>query len=164
TLRQAIIEANANPGPDFIEFAISGAGTHTINLLSPLPAITSPLTIFGYSQGDASANTNPTTLGLNAVIRIVLDGSTAGVGANGPAGVILQGGATGNIIGGSADSARNVISGNNGGGVSNTGSSSTNNQVMGNFIGTDVTGTGGLGNTGGGGVGIDDGATNNTVG
>ena len=34
TLRQAILESNANPGPDTINFNIGPAGVHTINLAS----------------------------------------------------------------------------------------------------------------------------------
>lgn len=36
SLRQAILDANASPGLDDINFDIPGAGPHTINLLSPL--------------------------------------------------------------------------------------------------------------------------------
>src|SRR5262249_31174143 len=52
SLRQAITDANARPNgtvPDRILFAITGAGVHTIALRSPLPAITEPLAIDGYS-------------------------------------------------------------------------------------------------------------------
>src|SRR5688572_30184790 len=40
SLRQAILDANANPGTDTILFSIPGAGPHTIALLSALPDIT----------------------------------------------------------------------------------------------------------------------------
>ncbi|AUX69730.1 hypothetical protein CHX26_09660 [Porphyrobacter sp. HT-58-2] len=40
SLRDAILLANHNPGPDTIAFAIPGAGPHTITLTSPLPDIT----------------------------------------------------------------------------------------------------------------------------
>jgi len=40
SLRQAILNANANPGPDQITFAIPGGGLHTITPPSPLPTIT----------------------------------------------------------------------------------------------------------------------------
>jgi uncharacterized repeat protein (TIGR01451 family)/CSLREA domain-containing protein len=46
-----------------------------------------------------------------------------------------------NIVGGAESGARNVISGNSGKGVSILISDSTGNQVVGNFIGTDITGT-----------------------
>src|SRR5205814_5725954 len=45
SLRQAILDANASPGPDTISFAISGAGMHTIALLSPLPFVSDPAVI-----------------------------------------------------------------------------------------------------------------------
>src|SRR5262249_46505187 len=44
-----ILNANANAGPDTITFAI-GTGAQTINLLSPLPAITDRVTIDGTTQ------------------------------------------------------------------------------------------------------------------
>ncbi|MFC1530229.1 CSLREA domain-containing protein [Gemmatimonadota bacterium] len=53
-----------------------------------------------------------------------------------------------NVIGGSEFSARNVISGNDGAGIRFDGSAATGNMVLGNFIGTDITGSVGLGNTG----------------
>jgi hypothetical protein len=49
-------------------------------------------------------------------------------------------------IGGTAESARNLISGNTGAAVSLSGSVGTGNTVQGNFIGTDVTGMAPLGN------------------
>jgi CSLREA domain-containing protein len=71
-------------------------------------------------------------------------------------------GASGNTIGGTVSGARNVISGNNFSGVAIL-SGSTGNQVQGNLIGTDVTGTADLGNTFEG-VFIGSGASNNTIG
>jgi len=55
-----------------------------------------------------------------------------------------------NIVGGTASGARNVISGNNGDGVWIDFNMSTGNKVQGNFIGTDLTGTANLGNSGNG--------------
>jgi hypothetical protein len=60
SLRQAIVDANANPGADRILFNIPGSGVHKIvvggptnsNLTGPgaaLPEITDPVTIDGYS-------------------------------------------------------------------------------------------------------------------
>jgi hypothetical protein len=54
-----------------------------------------------------------------------------------------------NIIGGTTPESRNLISGNNNAGVSIFGSEAQNNQVLGNYIGTDVTGTQDLGNRNG---------------
>ena len=50
SLRQAIQDANTNPGTDTITFNISGSGVKTINLSSALPAITSPVIIDGTTQ------------------------------------------------------------------------------------------------------------------
>jgi hypothetical protein len=48
TLRQAIVSANLDPGPDTITFNVSGPPT--IQLLAPLPAVTGPTTIDGSTQ------------------------------------------------------------------------------------------------------------------
>jgi hypothetical protein len=54
SLRQAMLDANANSGADLIAFAIPGSGVHTLNVGSaggqPLPTITDPVTIDGTTQ------------------------------------------------------------------------------------------------------------------
>jgi parallel beta-helix repeat protein len=77
SLRQAIINANTLAGPEThnIVFNIPGTGLHTINLLSPLPAITSQLMIDGYTQAQPGDEVD--------VPRVELNGSLAGDGANG---------------------------------------------------------------------------------
>lgn len=50
SLRQAILEANAAPGLDIIQFQIPGDGVHTIAVATPLPAVTDPVVIDGASQ------------------------------------------------------------------------------------------------------------------
>ncbi|PYQ68203.1 MAG: hypothetical protein DMF54_01535, partial [Acidobacteria bacterium] len=92
TLREAIISANTNPvpappagecangtaGADTINFAIPGAGLHTIILVGiGLPAITESVTIDGFTQSGATANSNATGA-LNAVYTVAIDGSGAG--------------------------------------------------------------------------------------
>jgi len=72
SLRQAILDANANAGLDNISFNIPGSGPHTIALLSALPDITGPVVIDGYTQPGASANT--LAVGSDAVLKIQLDG------------------------------------------------------------------------------------------
>src|SRR5438128_1404125 len=72
SLRQAILDANASPGPDTIDFNIPGAGPHEISPTSALPTITEAVYIEGFSQPGASPNTNPIELGSNAVIKIVI--------------------------------------------------------------------------------------------
>src|SRR5262245_24506341 len=88
TLREAITAANTNspfgdasagdPGLDTIRFNIAGApGTvHTIQPMGALPIITDALTIDGYSQLGAVANTSVN--GNNAFLAIELDGTNAG--------------------------------------------------------------------------------------
>lgn len=71
SLRQAILSANSTAtAADVIAFNISGVGPHTISPLTPLPTITAPVVIDGYSQSGASPNT--LTHGDNAVLKIVL--------------------------------------------------------------------------------------------
>src|SRR2546423_1978361 len=78
TLRQAIVDANANPGADVINFNIAGGGPFTISATAPLPAITEAVTIDGYSQpGSVTGTISGRTILIN------LDGSLAGAGANG---------------------------------------------------------------------------------
>src|SRR5262249_31487706 len=50
SLRQAIDDANSDPGLTTITFDIPGAGVHKINLQSGLPLITTPVDIDGTSQ------------------------------------------------------------------------------------------------------------------
>ena len=78
SLRQAILDANANAGADTIAFDIPGSGTHSITPLTALPAITQSLTIDGYTQTGASPNTNPFGQPWNAVILIEIDGENLG--------------------------------------------------------------------------------------
>ncbi|MBU1669536.1 MAG: right-handed parallel beta-helix repeat-containing protein [Actinobacteria bacterium] len=74
SLRQAIDDANSNPGEDTINFDIPGSGPHTISPTSFLPALTDKIIINGYSQPDAARATADTS----ATILIELDGSAAG--------------------------------------------------------------------------------------
>lgn len=68
SLRQAILDANANAGADMINFNISGAGVQTITLTSALPTIDETVTIDGYTQPGASPNT--LAVGNDAVLLI----------------------------------------------------------------------------------------------
>lgn len=83
-------------------------------------------------------------------------------------GVNITGGDS-SIIGGATEDERNIISGNNGGGVRLGTTSATNNRVIGNYIGTDFTGVYPLGNGVSGGGGLAPGvllndAVNNSIG
>jgi len=89
SLRNAITAANLNPGADTIAFNITGAGVHRISLTSALPPITGQITINGYSQSGASANTFAN--GDNAVILIEIDGSAIPTTNTDPVGLLIQG-------------------------------------------------------------------------
>ncbi len=87
--------------------------------------------------------------------------------SNTRSGVQISNGAQSNLIGGNTPGERNVVSGNGSGGVLIGGSGTSYNQVAGNFIGTDATGTQRIPNgpTGAGkGVWIYNGAADNVVG
>jgi CSLREA domain-containing protein len=97
----------------------------------------------------------------------ILQGNLIGTDASGMAdlgnsgrGVSVSSG--GNTLGGTSAAARNIISGNDGHGILLLGSDAAGNQVLGNYIGTDVSGGLDLGNTNNG-VHIEN-APNNTVG
>jgi hypothetical protein len=75
SLRQAILDANGNPGLDAIHFAIPGSGVQTITISTTLDAITDPVVIDGYTQPGASPNTF--AVGDNAVILIKIDGGSS---------------------------------------------------------------------------------------
>lgn len=83
SLRDAITNANAyiSAGNDIISFAIPGTGPHVISPASALPQLSDPVTIDGFTQTNAAANT--LTNGLNTVLQIHLNGSSAGAGVDG---------------------------------------------------------------------------------
>ena len=135
SLRQAITDANNSPGADEIRFNIA-PNDGTVKTISPafaLPTITGAVTIDGYTQPQASANTLAN--GSNAVllIEIVGKGTSTNNSFNGLE--ITAGNSTvrGLVL-------RNLVAGisilNNGG-----------NQIEGNRIGTNAAGTNGSGNS-----------------
>jgi hypothetical protein len=146
SLREAIIAANGAAGADTIVFNIPGAGLHTINLISALPVITGRVTIDGYTETGASANT--LAVGNNAVLLIELNGASAGAAS----GLTLGAGSDGSTI-------RGLII--NRFGTNGIQINSTGNLIIGNWIGLDATGTADLGNAM---DGITVSANNNTIG
>ncbi len=132
SLREAILAANNTAGGDTINFNIAGAGVHTISLTSSLPTITGQVTIDGYTQTGAMANT--ITTGNNAVLQIELNGAGAGA-VNG---LTLDAGSDGSTI-------RGLVI--NRFGLSGIQLNSANNLIVGNFVGTNNAGTSDLGNT-----------------
>src|SRR5206468_11054651 len=100
---------------------------------------TQPVTIDGYTQPGAAANTSAT--GNNAVLRIELNGASAGPGANGftiTAGTSTVKGLVINRF------LTNPATGNGGNGIEVR--TKGGNNIQGNFLGTDATGTIDLGN------------------
>jgi hypothetical protein len=135
SLRQAILDANAHPGPDTIIFDIPGAGAHTIRPTSPLPTITDPVVLDATFQPGYAGSP-----------LIELDGSLAGPGANGLA------------ISADSSVVRGLdITGFNSAGVRLEGGG---DRIEGCYLGTDVTGTSALGNQ----VGVSVSGANNTIG
>jgi CSLREA domain-containing protein len=135
SLRQAILNANANAGADLINFNIAGSGVQTIAPSSQLPAITESVIIDGYTQSGVSPNT--LSIGDNAVLLIELNGIGAGSGD----GLTIQ--ASSSVVRGL------VINRFSGNGIVIP-SQNGNNVIEGNFIGLNATGTSSLGNTGNG--------------
>ncbi|MGH7135645.1 MAG: right-handed parallel beta-helix repeat-containing protein, partial [Pirellulales bacterium] len=79
SLRQAVLNANANPGTDEITFQIPGTIPQTIQPLSPLPAITDTVTIDGFRLPPSEAGDDLES----ATPLVELDGSLAGPAADG---------------------------------------------------------------------------------
>jgi len=127
SLRQAILDANASPGADTINFNIPGSGVQTIALTDALPAFTGPVAINGFSQPGSSANSLAN--GDNSVHLIRLDGIR--ITNSLPAGLSFAAGSDGSSVHGlvivrfSQAIAANEIS---------------NLTIVGNWIGMDVDG------------------------
>ncbi len=179
SLRQAILDSNANIGADVINFNIP-SGPLTITPSSSLPTITEAVLIDGTSQpgfgGQPIIEINGSTAGgvglfltggnsrirglvINRftdegiLIRVggnnVIEGNFIGTSLNGAA---AQGNDDGigidnanNLIGGTTPAARNVISGNRFNAIffeTFDADLATGNVIQGNYIGTNVAGSG----------------------
>jgi hypothetical protein len=136
SLRQAVLDANAAPGPDVILFAIPGTGVHVIQTWSPL-YVTESVLIDGYSQPGSSWNTDASAD--NAVIQVEVWGQgTAGFavqfGSTTIQGLSIYGFETGITLNGESG---NVVQGNFVG-------VTTSGQEYGNLTGILVSGSTGL--------------------
>ncbi|HEX8280677.1 MAG TPA: hypothetical protein VF551_04830 [Chthoniobacterales bacterium] len=142
SLRQAITDANATANSpanqnDVIVFNIPGGGVQTITPASSLPPISDAVTIDGYTQPGASANT--LEVGNNAVLLIELNGSAAPLtGAFTQAGLTILNSGSNSIIRGLVI---NRFADPRFVGIPGMIIFGDNNVIEGNFIGTDPTGT-----------------------
>ncbi|MBW3543568.1 MAG: DUF4347 domain-containing protein, partial [Planctomycetes bacterium] len=135
SLRQAIDDANALAGVDTIAFNIGGGGLQTISLSLALPTITEALVLDATTQSGYAGSP-----------LIVLDGGTAGSGAEGF-----------HVTGGGTTIRGFVIQDFGGNGIEL--STAGNNAIEGNYIGTNAAGDAADGNGGRGifiGAGADD--------
>lgn len=139
TLRAAIQEANDTPNGTFngspvndsIRFNIAGTGVQTISPASELPPITDPVTIDGYTQPGTSKNTSATGA-INAKLLIELTGANA----SNADGLSLAPNSSNSVVRGL------VINRFFDGILIDSGGI----KIEGNFIGTDPSGLGDLGN------------------
>ena len=145
SLRQAILDANANTGVDTITFAIGATGSQqTIQPASALPVISDPVLIDGWSQGGSGYTGSP---------LIEINGALAGnniIGLNITAGnSTVRGLVINGFIGGSFTAGIRLQTGGN-------------NWVYGNYIGTNFAGDTRVANQRG--IWIDNGSSNNRIG
>ncbi len=200
SLRQALLDANDSPDENYVVLNLPGPAPHTIQVQSPLPEITSPIIIDGWSQGVTNGppgielvgpgGGNPIdglviTAGNSTVRGLALNGFATAIRLGTAGGNIIQGNyigtdvtgtiaagnsgdgiyisSPGNIVGGTTPGTGNVISANAGNGVVLASSSASNNVIQGNWIGTGAGGVGSLGN-GANGVFLTGGALGNLIG
>jgi parallel beta-helix repeat protein len=190
SLRQALLDANSNPGLDTIAFSI-GSGIQTISPLTAFPMITDPVIIDGTTQPGFSGSPliviNGSSISGSAIgLWITGGGSTvkglavgnfvngAGIALSTNGGNVIQGNYIGldaggsvrrrnntglsidtpnNIVGGTNPAQRNVISGSTFDNLG-IGGSGSNNQIKGNYIGTNASGTASLSDGSGFGIEI----------
>jgi hypothetical protein len=176
TLRQALLDANASPGTNVIQFNFTGPAPYTIHLLTPLPELNDMVSLEGESQpgfvfdpiievdgtnavpdgtGDPS---NPLSTGLilsqdsNIIQGIILSGFDVGIRIR----------SANNLIGGTGPGQGNVLTGNSGAGIVLESTSATGNVIQGNDIGLSPNQPS-QGN-GGDGILLTDGASQNVIG
>jgi trimeric autotransporter adhesin len=146
SLRQAILDANANAGADVITFNISGTGVHTITLSSILPTISGPVTIDATTDDSFAANGNRPAIVLNGN-NAIQDGLQLYSGSDGSTvrGLVIQNftddgidiaGSSGNLIAGNwiGVTAGGTVAAGNGNGVNIFGG---NNNVIGGSAAAD---------------------------
>lgn len=126
SMRQAITNANSNPDFNAMVFLLDDGDPLHIDLNSPLPAITQPLWIDGFSRTGSIPNTAQFQ-STNAQLKVMLNGSNAGPNANG---LLFSPGSVGVVRG-------LAIGGFSGAGIRNE---CTSCIVTGCFVGLDASG------------------------
>ncbi len=121
SLRQAILDANANPGPDDVAFAIPGPGPYAITPASAFAQVADPLVIDGTTQPGYSGSPIVEIVGSGGNTCLQITGGSSTI-----RGLAIHGCGTGLSLAVEGD-----------------------NVVEGNYIGTDTTGTLVLGNNNG---------------
>lgn len=164
TLRAAIEQANATGGKNTISLNVA-----RIALAGPLPSITAPVVIQPFTtirvtiDGAGVSGSCLVLTGGNSEVRrlAIINCSGHGIELDGPgntiegnylgvtdsgdtkgpnvSGIVVS--SSGNTIGGNVPAKRNVISGNTGAGIWISGDHARTNRIVGNYIGTDDTGT-----------------------
>jgi parallel beta-helix repeat protein len=127
SLRNRINDANNHAGHDTIGFRIPGPGPHTITPLNaPLPTITDPVTIDGYSEPGSTAPTATDP----AVIQVAINATNHNVG--------LEIAADDSTIRGLSIHSTGVVAGQPGDAVRIV--NGDGNRIEGNYLGLDETG------------------------
>jgi titin len=136
SLRQAILDADANPGPDVIAFNVNGGGAQTIAPTSALPDVTDAVTIDGTTQPGFAGTP---IVELNGALAGAAGGSALNPGVSGL--TVLSDNCTirGLVINRFSGSGITL-------GVYATPPGVNDVVVAGNYIGTDVSGNVALGN------------------
>lgn len=145
SLRQAISDANNNPGLDNVVFNIGAVGVQSIALLTPLPAVTDPINLDGTTQPGSGGKPAielrgdqiPAFTNANTYLADFTNGLTFRTGSDNSI-------AKGFIINRFQSNGIKVGDGNN----YNLGAGGPRGVVIeNNYISTDITGTVGLGNS-----------------
>ena len=134
SLRQAIMDSNASTTPSVIDFEITGGGAQTIIPVTALPAITNPVTI------DATTET-----GYSGTPLVQINGSQIFFANTTPPNSVRIPGVDGLTIQAGNTTVKGLaINRFTGDGIAIEGNG--RNVIVGNYIGTDLTGLDGLGN------------------
>lgn len=162
---------NLNPGNAIVGVATSGnaaAGNQSGVVVESSSGVTVENSVISANaqygvelNGSSGSIVDGDYIGTNfgGTTDVAYNGASLG---NGSIGVLINGGSTNNIVGGTAAGTADVISGNGVYGVYVSDSTTSGNVVEGDFIGTDSTGSNPLGNDDG--VDVADGAYDNTIG